>query len=241
MDLESVENTEKSCLKICNDVLAANPELDGAALFDAITAALPGAGVTVDVEATASLRSNHPNGVAVVDFGEGERDMIEFLQPGEFDISQYILGEEIRNLLSEIEAIDRFQLDEITVTTEDLAALRYVIRDGVKFYDSDDVFDLHDAKEEARAARFDEQRAVTFDLPNEFLLLCEQYGLTPVEALRGFIADVCGIENYIANPREDGYNSNGSDERQMARAYFDRANWRPEVEEKHGISLTTFW
>jgi hypothetical protein len=241
MDFESIENTEVSWLKVCNDVLAANPGLDGAALFDAITVALPGAGVKVDVEVTASLRANHPNGVAVVDLGEGERDLIEFLHPGEFDIRQYTLGEDACDLISEVEAIDRFQLDEITVTAEDLAALRFVLRDGVKLYDIEDVFRLHDAKEQARTARFNEQRAVSFDLPNEFLLLCEQYGLTPVAALRGFVADVCGIDNYVANPREDGYSSNGSDERHMARAYFDRAHWSPEVEEDHGIPLTSYW
>jgi hypothetical protein len=60
-------------------------------------------------------------------------------------------------------------------------------------------------------------------IPPEFIQLCKSRGLTPEDALRGFIADLCGLQNYIAEPREDGYSSNGSDERMMAREWFDRA------------------
>ena len=41
--------------------------------------------------------------------------------------------------------------------------------------------------------------------------------------LRGFIADVCGLMNYVKLPREDGYSSHGSDERDYAEQWFDRA------------------
>ena len=74
-------------------------------------------------------------------------------------------------------------------------------------------------------------------LPDEFFELCDKYDLEPLTALRGFVADVCGIVSFANNPRSDGYNSNGSDERDFAAVYFDRAHWSPEVEEKHGISL----
>lgn len=65
--------------------------------------------------------------------------------------------------------------------------------------------------------------ALEIHIPPELTRLCEIHGLTPVDVLRGFIADLCGLQNYIADPREDGYSSNGSDERMMAREWFDRA------------------
>ena len=65
--------------------------------------------------------------------------------------------------------------------------------------------------------------AITLDLPPEFLHLCEIDGIDPALMLRGFIADVCGITGWVHVPRTDGYASHGSDECQMARAYFWRA------------------
>lgn len=62
--------------------------------------------------------------------------------------------------------------------------------------------------------------AITLDLPPEFVRLCEIDGIDPALMLRGFIADVCGITGWLHVPRADGYASHGSDERQMARAYF---------------------
>ena len=41
-------------------------------------------------------------------------------------------------------------------------------------------------------------------------------GVTPEQVLRGFIADLAEIVNWAADPRTDGYSSNGSDERRMA-------------------------
>lgn len=68
---------------------------------------------------------------------------------------------------------------------------------------------------------------VTIDVPAEFFDLCDGYGLTVEAVLRGFIADACGLMNYVREPRGDGYNSNGSDERMMAQDYLDRAHiWR---------------
>jgi hypothetical protein len=64
---------------------------------------------------------------------------------------------------------------------------------------------------------------VRLEVPREFVELCAAYSLTPVAALRGFIADVCGLQNFIARPREDGYCSNGSDERLCAQRYWERA------------------
>lgn len=68
---------------------------------------------------------------------------------------------------------------------------------------------------------------VTLDVPREFDTLCNQHSVTVAEVLRGFIADVCGLNNLCMLPREDGYCSNGSDERLHARQYWLRTHgWR---------------
>lgn len=69
----------------------------------------------------------------------------------------------------------------------------------------------------------DETEALTIDLPPEFVQMCAGRSLEPELVLRGFIADLCRLQNYVINPREDGYSSNGSDERMMAEQWFDRA------------------
>ena len=66
---------------------------------------------------------------------------------------------------------------------------------------------------------------VTLDLPKEFIELCKRDKVEPEFVLRGFIGDLCGIVNFISNPREDGYNSNGSDERLMAMEYYERVGY----------------
>lgn len=62
-------------------------------------------------------------------------------------------------------------------------------------------------------------------LPDEFVSLCEEDGVTPDLVLRGFIADLCGIVSWADAPRQDGYGSNGSDERDMAWAYYERVGY----------------
>ena len=49
--------------------------------------------------------------------------------------------------------------------------------------------------------------------------------MEPETVLRGFIADLAEIMNWARNPREDGYSSNGSDERRMAREYYERVGY----------------
>jgi len=66
---------------------------------------------------------------------------------------------------------------------------------------------------------------VILDLPPEFVALCAADGVAPETVLRGFIADLAGIMNWQANPRADGYSSNGSDERNYAQAYYDRVGY----------------
>ncbi|HYS75938.1 MAG TPA: hypothetical protein VEM38_07600 [Burkholderiales bacterium] len=80
---------------------------------------------------------------------------------------------------------------------------------------------------------------ITLALPPEFIALCAGDNVKPETVLRGFIADVCGIMNWASNPREDGYSSNGSDERDMAYAYYERCGYpwmHGRIEEKeHAI------
>lgn len=61
------------------------------------------------------------------------------------------------------------------------------------------------------------------ELPREFLTLCGTMRLKPETVLRGFVADLCALMNWTHCPREDGYSSNGSDERRIAQEYFRRA------------------
>lgn len=69
------------------------------------------------------------------------------------------------------------------------------------------------------------KRQVTITLPDEFIALCQYDETDPETVLRGFIADLCGIISWAAHPREDGYSSNGSDERMMARDYYERVGY----------------
>jgi len=66
---------------------------------------------------------------------------------------------------------------------------------------------------------------ITIELPLEFVALCRRDKVAPKAVLRGFIADLCGIISYVANPRADGYSSNGSDERRLAQEYYDRVGY----------------
>ncbi|MES9906143.1 MAG: hypothetical protein ABW168_26125 [Sedimenticola sp.] len=66
---------------------------------------------------------------------------------------------------------------------------------------------------------------LTIELPQEFIELCKEDQIEPEQVLRGFIADLCEIMNWQSNPREDGYSSNGSDERRIAREYYERVGY----------------
>lgn len=70
----------------------------------------------------------------------------------------------------------------------------------------------------------DESVAVTLRVPIEFVRECQRAQMTPEELLRSFAGDLAGIQNLIACPRADGCGSNGSDERDYADAWFQRAH-----------------
>jgi hypothetical protein len=64
-------------------------------------------------------------------------------------------------------------------------------------------------------------------LPEEFLELCASDSVAPtiVLLLRGFIADLCQTMSWAADPRNEGFCSNGRDERSMPVAYFQRRGY----------------
>jgi len=66
---------------------------------------------------------------------------------------------------------------------------------------------------------------LTIALPAEFTRLCKRDGVAPEVVLCGFIADLCGIMNWVKHPRPDGYSSNGSDERDLAEQYYERVGY----------------
>lgn len=76
------------------------------------------------------------------------------------------------------------------------------------------------------AGRFvpDETVAVVLRVPPEFVRECRRVQKTPQELLRSFVGDLAGIQNFVVEPRADGYGSNGSDEREYAGAWLDRAH-----------------
>jgi hypothetical protein len=73
----------------------------------------------------------------------------------------------------------------------------------------------------------EETHALGLDVPHEFVQFCARFSLHPADVLRGFIADLCALQNPVSHPREDGYCSSGRDERLLAQAYFERTyGWR---------------
>ncbi len=69
------------------------------------------------------------------------------------------------------------------------------------------------------------KKSLTLKLPDEFIDLCNAHDTTPTIVLRSFIADVSGIIDWCSDPRTDGYQSGGSDERGKAFEYFQRCGY----------------
>ncbi|WP_150124089.1 hypothetical protein [Cupriavidus nantongensis] len=70
----------------------------------------------------------------------------------------------------------------------------------------------------------DETIEVTLRVPPEFVRECNRVQMSPEEVLRSFAGDLAGIHNFVVRPRADGYGSNGSDERDRAEAWLERAH-----------------
>ena len=69
----------------------------------------------------------------------------------------------------------------------------------------------------------DETVELTLRVPPEFDRECRRLQRTPKQVLEGFVADAAGIRDDMRCPRADGFGSNGSDERDMAEAWLQRA------------------
>ena len=68
---------------------------------------------------------------------------------------------------------------------------------------------------------------VHLPIPPEFVEFCRLKKLTPHTVLRAFIADLCGVRDLLAYPREGRFCTNGVDERLRANDYFYRTfGWR---------------
>ena len=70
----------------------------------------------------------------------------------------------------------------------------------------------------------DETIAVTVRVPREFVRECHRVQMSPEELLRSFVGDLAGIQNGVVRPRADGLTSNGSDERDLADQWLERAH-----------------
>lgn len=77
----------------------------------------------------------------------------------------------------------------------------------------------------------DRTRAATIAVPPEFEVLAKRFGQSPETILRAFIADAARIFNDGHFPREDGFSSSGSDERELAETYIRRAFGPPILSE----------
>ena len=69
----------------------------------------------------------------------------------------------------------------------------------------------------------DTTEEVRLRAPQEFILLCKQFGLRPDEMLNAFMADACDLSSTNALPRADGFQRSGSDEADLAQAWIQRA------------------
>ena len=219
---DAYETVERICLQMLEENSPTDPTL-----FDRMTNQLAAAGVEIDQAATARARTESPNVIAVFKGGENpaELDYIEVLE-GEATIWGYS-GEVQAELLS-VKQIQHYY-EDTPITAADLAGLRYIEKDGQRFYDEADLIPISKRKTEEKTARMEAARNLALVLPDAFLKLCDEVGETPATILEGFIADLCGLEG---GEREEGYITNGSDERDMAEAYFDRCGYRWRAEEK---------
>ena len=205
--------------EICALELKASTDPDPA-LFDRITGQLAAAGVAIDLAATASARTESPNVIAVFELEDAGERWLNYIETiaGEVDIYEYYGKIEVE--LATLEKYAGYNYDDyIRITKADVAGLRYIERAGQPWYDENELDTIHARKDEERRARREAMSKVALVLPPEFLDLCEEVKQEPAAILQGFIADLCHLYG-------EEYNSHGSDERDMAEAYFDRVGYR---------------
>lgn len=186
-------------------------------LFVRITAELARAGLLIDQDATARAREESPNVVAVFSESEVPEDQVYMEIMGEA-VEAFPYDGQVYAELTPASKIEEY-FEDPPLTSTDLARLRFIERNGERWYDSDDLDRVSAKKTEERQAHREAMRNVSLTLPDKFLELCDEVNMAPAAILEGFIADLCNL-------REAPYITNGSDERDHAEQYFDRCGYR---------------
>jgi len=114
-------------------------------LFDRITAQLAAAGVSIDPTLTKKARAESPNVVAVFNEGAELKSYVEIEDRDAF-IYPYDGG-----ILVELVTVRDFE--DTGLTQDDLSCLRYLERDGERFYDESDINILFSRKRLSDAGR----------------------------------------------------------------------------------------
>ena len=213
-----MQPTPERIIEICTLEIQASKPTDPA-LFDRITGRLAVAGVSIDQDATASARTESPNVIAVFAWEEEGEHGLFYIEEIDGEIEIYDYHGKVDAYLVSLEKYADSYGDEIAITQADVAVLRFIERDGQRWFSDSDIDTIHARKIEEKRARRESMRNVALVLPDEFLELCEEVKQQPADIIRGFIADLCRLYG-------PEYNSHGSDERDMAEAYFDRVGYR---------------
>jgi len=216
-DMDNTEGFIDQVTELCR-AAAASVDMTETSAFDSIVVRLGEAGINIDADGTRDARATSPNTLAVIEDPDEGLDFIQWDGGADFTVYGYEKGALLAELCSEAAALEDFFMDP-PLSLEDLEPLRFVLQDGVKHYDVDDVYLVHEKKVEARKKKREETRAVSLSLPDEFMDLCDECKVDPTAVLRGFIADLCHLET---RP----YITSGSDERDMAEQYFERCGYR---------------
>jgi hypothetical protein len=148
--------------QICATALPESSRTDPG-LFDVITGRLAAAGINIDRKETQKARSEDPNLVAVVQLLQGE-EYLEYieLEGDGFDVYAYD-GEVLASLVDEKKAL---YLCDPPLEPADLDGLRFLEREGLRFVNEDDLWQIFAKKEEERKAKREAMRTVSLVLPD---------------------------------------------------------------------------
>ncbi len=214
----------KEMSDLCYAEMTENSRAHGAALREAIAERLANEGVPVDVERTLFLHRNDPNGIAILDVG-GVQKRFGWSYNECLDLTTW--SECMApSLLSLAEFNDGSGLNRLLKC--DVDYLRFVTRCGVNYYVEKELAGTLALKQRIISKRR-ETKNIILELPVEFLGLCDQYRIEPDEVLKGFIADLCNIE-------EDPYHTNTSNGSNSALEYFKNTYTMPEDDETDDIN-----
>jgi hypothetical protein len=214
----------KEMSDLCYAEMAENSKAHGTALRDAIAKRLANEGVPVDVERTLFLRNNDPNGIAILEIG-GVKMRFGWSYDENLNLSAWSECM-IPSLMSLDEFNDYSQLNRLLKC--DVDYLRFVTRGGVPYYVEKELAGTLAHKQRKISRHRERTRNIILELPFEFQGLCDQYRIEPDEVLKGFIADLCNIE-------EDPYHTNDINGLNIALEYFNNTYTMQEYEETDDI------